>query len=196
MVGDEHDYALDEMQQHAEQSDSFVALVGDIMDEISERLNTLQEGVHAESATGWPESWTLSMAAERREEFLETLRRFVGTSPDLWGQLFTPLVTGLRVSGPFHPQWVPDGDYYRHVFIDTEGLMHARTATEVPSELTSRFAEVDAILMVESAKNSLHSPAAAKVFEAVASTGYVSKFVLAFTHMDVVTVTICRAQNR
>jgi hypothetical protein len=186
-VGDDHDFALDEIQQQAEQSDDFIELVGNIMDEIRERLDALQDGVEAESATGWPESWTMSMSAERRDEFLETLRRFVGTSPDLWGRLLTPLVTGLRISGPFRPQWVPEKLEYRHVFIDTEGLLHARTATEVPGELTSRFGEVDTILMVESAKNSLHSPAAAKVFEAVASTGYVSKFVLAFTHMDAVT---------
>jgi hypothetical protein len=186
-VGEDHDFALDEMQQYAEQSDPFVELVGDIMDEVRDRLDALHEGVQAESATGWPESWTVSMAGDRRDEFFDTLRRFVGTSPELWGQLLTPLVTGVRVSGPFRPQWVPDDEEYRHVFIDTEGLLHARTATEVPGELTSRFAEVDTILMVESAKNSLHSPAAAKVFEAVASTGYVSKFVLAFTHMDAVT---------
>ena len=57
-------------------------------------------------------------------------------------------------------------------------------SADVPNELTSLFKSVDNILLVESAKNSLHSPAAAKVFEAVSSTGYTPKFALAFTHMD------------
>jgi hypothetical protein len=70
--------------------------------------------------------------------------------------------------------------------VDTEGLLHSKTTTEVPSELTSLFKDVDTILLVESAENALNSPAASKVFEAVASTGYTSKFALLFTHMDAV----------
>jgi hypothetical protein len=67
---------------------------------------------------------------------------------------------------------------------DTEGLLHGRANADVPVELTELFKQVDSIVLVESAKNALNSPAAAKVFEAVASTGYTKSFALVFTHMD------------
>jgi hypothetical protein len=68
---------------------------------------------------------------------------FAGTSKEDWGSLLTPLVTGVCVRGPFRPFWVPNEEKYRHVYIDTEGLLHAKTTTDVPSELTSRFKDVD-----------------------------------------------------
>ena len=184
LKGDERDYALDEMQHAAEQSDDFLDLVSDVMAEIAERF--VGVGNFAKSSTGWPDAWTLSMPSSGRDDFLDAVRGFCGTSKDQWGRLLTPLVTGIRVRGPFRPAWVPEGEDYRHVFIDTEGLLHAKTTTEVPGGLTSLFKEVDTILLVESAKNALHSPIAGKVFEAVASTGYTSKFSVLFTHMDTV----------
>ncbi len=184
LQGDDRDYALDEMQQVAEQSDDFLDLVNEIMDEIAERFRG--EGF-TRSSTGWPQMWTFSVPSDRREEFLNAVRSFSGTSKDQWGHLLTPLVTGIRVAGPFRPDWVPPDADYRHVFIDTEGLLHAKTMTEVPGEVTSLFKEADTLLLVESAKNALHSPTAGKVFEAVASSGYTSKFGIVFTHMDTVT---------
>lgn len=175
------------MQQVAEQSDAFLDLVGEVMEEIGERFAAVSVGTFAKSPTGWPDAWTITLPAARRGEFLDAVRWFSGTSKESWGRLLTPLVTGIRVQGPFRPAWVPEGADYRHVFVDTEGLLHAKTTTEVPSELTSLFKDVDTILLVESALNALHSPSAGKVFEAVASTGYTSKFALLFTHMDMVT---------
>ncbi len=185
LKADERDYALDEMQQVAEQSDDFLDLVADVMEEIGERFSALG-GDFIKSSTGWPDAWKLSLPSERRDEFIAAVRSFCGTSREQWGQLVTPLVTGIRVCGPFRPAWVPSDAEYRHVFIDTEGLLHARTTTEVPNELTSLFKDVNIMLLVESAKNALHSPTAGKVFEAVASTGYTSKFAVVFTHMDAV----------
>jgi hypothetical protein len=186
LKGDERDYAVDEMQQTAEQYDDFLDLVADVMEEIEDRFRHQTVGELSRSSTSWPDAWTLSLPANRRGDFLEAVRAFCGTSKEQWGGLFTPLVTGIRVRGPFCPDWVPEGAEYRHVFIDTEGLLHARTTTEVPGELTSLFKDTDTILLVESAKNAFHSPAAGKVFEAVASTGYTSKFAVLFTHMDMV----------
>jgi hypothetical protein len=113
---------------------------------------------------------------------MAAVRWFSGNAKAQWGRLLTPLVTGIRVRGPFRPDWAPAD--YRHVFIDTEGLLHSKSSADVPNELTSLFKTVDTILLVESAKNALHSPAAAKVFEAVSSTGYTARFALSFTHMD------------
>jgi len=42
----------------------------------------------------------------------------------------TKLVTGIRVSGPFRPDWVPTDQPYEHVFVDTQGLDHEKPTTE------------------------------------------------------------------
>jgi hypothetical protein len=186
LKGDERDYALDEMQQIAEQSEAFLDLVSDIMDEIAERFMGITTGQFNKTSTGWPDAWTFKTPSDQREGFLDAVRDFCGNHKEQWGRLLTPLVTGIRVSGPFRPKWVPADEEYRHVFIDTEGLLHARTTTEVPGELTSLFPSVNTVLLVESAKNALHSPIAGKVFEAMASTGYTAKFAVLFTHMDMV----------
>lgn len=182
LTGEDRNYALEEIQEEAEQLDGFLDLVSDIMSEIRARFEIATDGDYLRTSTGWPTAWTLTLPATRRADFMQALGWFSGNTKSRWGRLLTPLVTGIRVKGPFRPTWAK-GDY-KHVIIDTEGLMHAKATSDVPVPLTSLFKEMDTILLVESAKNSLHSPAAAKVFEAIATTGYTSKFALVFTHMD------------
>ena len=180
------DDAIDEAQSIATEKDEFLDLVNDVMDEIAERFAGVIGGKPIKSSTGWWDAWTLTMPSQQRDDFISAVRGFCGTAKDQWGGLLTPLVTGIRVRGPFRPEWVPEEEEYRHVFIDTEGLLHARMTADVPDELTSLFNDVDNVLLVESAKNALSSPVAGKVFEAMGSAGYTSKFALLFTHMDTV----------
>jgi hypothetical protein len=182
LIGDELDYALDEMQEAAEQSDAFLDMVAEVMVEIRFRFDEITDGKFSKSPTGWPAAWKWTVATDKKENFLKVIRKFTGNSKSQWGTLLTPLVNGVRVQGPFRPEWAPAN--YNHVFIDTEGLLHGRANADVPTELTELFKLVDSIVLVESAKNALNSPAAAKVFEAVASTGYTKSFALLFTHMD------------
>jgi hypothetical protein len=182
LIGDDQDYALDEIQEAAEQADAFLDVVSDVMSEIRTRFESVMEGKFTKSSTGWPSAWTWTAPESKRAEFFNVLRQFTGNSKSQWGNLLTPLVNGVRVQGPFAPEWASEN--YHHVFIDTEGLLHARANADVPTDLTTLFKTVDSIVLVESAKNALSSPAAVKVFEAVASTGYTKQFALVFTHMD------------
>ncbi len=182
LIGDDLDYALDEIQEAAEQSDEFLDMVSGVMGEIRFRFDEIKEGKFLKSPTGWPAAWKWSVASDKKYDFLKVIRKFTGNSKPQWGALVTPLVNGVRVQGPFRPEWA-QGEY-NHVFIDTEGLLHGRANADVPADLTELFKTVDSIVLVESAQNALSSPAAAKVFEAVASTGYTKSFALLFTHMD------------
>lgn len=182
LVGEDRNYALEEIQEEAEQMDTFLELVSDVMSEIRARFEIATAGEYLRTSTGWPAAWTLTLPTEKRAEFIQALRWFSGNTRSRWGKLLTPLVTGIRVKGPFRPAWAK-GDY-KHVIIDTEGLMHAKASSDIPIPLTALFKDVDTVILIESAKNALHSPVAAKVFEAIATTGYTSKFALVFTHMD------------
>ena len=146
------DDAMDEAQSIATEKDEFLDLVNGVMDEIAERFDSVAGGKPVKSSTGWWDAWTLSMPSQKRDDFINAVRGFCGTAKDQWGSLLTPLVTGIRVSGPFRPAWVPEGEEYRHVFIDTEGLLHARMTSDVPDELTSLFNDVDNVLLIDARK--------------------------------------------
>jgi hypothetical protein len=183
---EERSYALDEMQQAGERSDEFLELVNDIMDGIAERFSKLPAGKFSKSSTGWPEAWCYSMPANERDSFLKAVRWFCSNTKEEWGSLLTPLVTGVRVSGSFRPEWVPAKEEYAHVFMDTPGLDHEKPTTELSSETTSMFGQVQNILFVESGKDSLKSQTARKVMEAIAGAGYTGNLTVILSHMDLV----------
>jgi GTPase Era involved in 16S rRNA processing len=188
---DERSYALDEMQRAAEQTDDFLELVNEVMEEIEARFSQVSEyaggGKFSKSSTGWPYAWMLSSPSGERTKFLNAVRWFCSNVKEEWGKLLTPLVTGMRVGGSFRPDWVPPGEDYSHVFIDTQGLDHEKPATELSMETTSLFREVQNILFVESGKDSLKSHSARKVMEAIAGAGYTTNLTVLLSHMDLVT---------
>jgi GTPase Era involved in 16S rRNA processing len=186
LFGKDPAFDFEEIQSAAEESDDFHAVVSEIVELIRERIEFVEKhgaGSFNKSVTGWPETWTIRTS--ERSKLLEAARFFTGIAKNSWGRLLTPLVTGLRVQGPFFPVWAPNQEDYRHVFIDTEGLGHrANAKLDLPEHIVERFREVDCILLVESAENALTSSMTGKVFETVASTGYVPKFAIAFTHFE------------
>lgn len=183
---EERNYALDEMQREGEGSEQFQDAVNAIMEAIEERFSQLPEGKFTKSSTGWPEAWTWSAQASERATFLKAVRWFCANNREEWGALLTPLVTGIRVAGPFRPDWIAEGEQYDHVFVDTQGLDHEKPTTELSSEVTSIFGQVHNILFVESGKDSLKSQSARKVMEAIAGAGYTASLTVVLTHMDLV----------
>ena len=184
---EERNYALDEMQRAGEGSEQFQDTVSAVVEAIEERFAKLQEGKFNKSSTGWPEAWTWSAQASERGNFLKAVRWFCANNREEWGLLLTPLVTGIRVAGPFRPDWIAEREEYAHVFIDTQGLDHEKPTTELSSEITSIFGQVHNILFIESGKDSLKSQSARKVMEAIAGAGYTASVTIVLTHMDLVT---------
>lgn len=183
---EERNYALDEMQRAGESSEQCQDTVSAIIEAIEERFAQLPEGKFIKSPTGWPEAWTWSTQASERGSFLKAVRWFCANHREEWGALLTPLVTGIRVAGPFRPDWIAEDEQYAHVFIDTQGLDHEKPTTELSSEVTSIFGKVHNILFVESGKDSLKSQSARKVMEAIAGAGYTASMTVVLTHMDLV----------
>jgi hypothetical protein len=69
---------------------------------IEDRCGLLDEGVLRRGADGWPVSW--SWESHDRAEFLRVVTRFSSEEAALFGTLLTPLVNGIRASGPFRPR--------------------------------------------------------------------------------------------
>ena len=176
--------ALDSIEEKADGSEEFLSLVSDILDE----LRTKFEAIHAvgkfdKTTTGWPRAWEMESIPGERGAFIAALRFFSGISERAWGRLLTPLVNGMRVQGPFQPDWADTEP--RLVLMDTEGLGHkANSTADLPEQTAALLHEADVILLVDSAKNGLTNYAAGKALESIANMGLTRKLAMVFTHMD------------
>jgi hypothetical protein len=183
---DERNTALDWLQELAEDSDAYAVLVSDILDDLRERFKDIAAGRLLKTTTGWPRLWLMDAPVAQRAEFLTAVRYFSGIDRRQWGRLFTPLVNGIRVAGPFVPIWAADHEAPRLVLIDTEGLGHkANTTSDVPDHVIAHFAECDAILLVHKGDVPFAFEGG-KVLEAIGGAGQTAKTMMVFSRMDAV----------
>lgn len=181
LTGPDREAAQDIFEEHVQTLPDFADLVNDIMDEIRVRFSGIASGLRTHPS-GWPLAWEYT--SDDRETFVRTVRRFSSNYAPAFGTLLTPLVDGIRVSGPFSPAFAER--HPRLVLIDGEGLGHVGDpAAGVASRIARRFGDVDVILLVDSAKAPMLE-APTSVVRAVAASGHQKKLAIAFTHFDLV----------
>ena len=113
------------------------------------------------------------------------MTRFSSNYAPLFGSLLTPLVNGIRVAGPFAPEW-GDGEPPQLVLIDGEGLGHTPTsAAALSTAVSKRIEVVDAVLLVDNAAQPMQAAPVAAM-KAVVTSGNASKLLVTFTHFDMV----------
>lgn len=160
--------------------DEFHEIADDLMDAIEQRFDALGVGTVQKTKQGWPRTW--SWETQRRDEFIRTISRFTSNYAPLFGTLLTPLVNGIRVAGPFKPEWFDRPQPL--VLLDGEGLGHTtESATSLPTSITRRFEDVDVVLLVDNATQPMQATAVA-VLRGLATSGKSSKLFICFTHFD------------
>lgn len=159
------------------------AIVDDILELIAARFDAFDVGTvewAADDGHKWPAVW--SRDSRDRAEFLRTLARFTSNHAKSFGRLLTPLVNGLRVAGPFRPEWATSTP--RIVLLDGEGIGHVATSVAALSPtITSRLAEIDALLLVDNAMMPMQA-AALTAMRTATVTGHADKLHFVFTHFD------------
>jgi energy-coupling factor transporter ATP-binding protein EcfA2 len=171
----------DELDSLIRDEPAFSEVVDELMDEIELRFDNLEPGEVGKTKQGWPIHW--HWETNDRDKFIRTVLRFSSNYAPLFGSLLTPLVNGIRVAGPFQPTW-PTSEPAKLVLIDGEGLGHtAGSAATLPSRVTKRLGEVDAVLLVDNAEQPMQAGSVA-VLRALVYTGNVGKLLIAFTHFD------------
>lgn len=184
LSSDDRNAALDLIQELAEKSNEYATLVSSILDDLREKFERIPFGRLHKTTTGWPRLWQRTAPGSDRSEFLLAVRFFSGIDHRHWGKLFTPLVNGIRVAGPFAPRWTADGESPRLILIDTEGLGHkAGTTFDVPDHIVSRFHDTDAILLIHRG-DSAFSFEGGRALEAIGSAGQTAKTFMVFSRMD------------
>lgn len=159
-----------------------VGVVEFLIDEIRSRVDQLVPEDIVTSRDGWPLYWRCHEAD--RAAFIARLRRLAGNDAADFGTLLTPLVNGLRVRGPFHPQWAREIPYV--MLIDREGLGHTPdSVSSLPSSTTRMFDEVDSIVIVDNAQQPMQAAPVAAVRQ-IAAAGHGDKLIVCFTHFELV----------
>lgn len=161
----------------------FHLLVDDIVDEVEARFEHVTEGELKKGRDGWPIVWTLE--SEEREDFVRAVNRFSSNYAPNFGRLLTPIVEGMRVSGPFCPEWSTDTER-KLVLLDGQGIGHTADRTSsLSTSITKRFQQADVILLVDNAAQPMQAAPNA-VLRTLVSSGHEPKLTIAFTHFDVV----------
>ena len=181
---EERDTFEELLEDNLRERDDFHQLVDALLDDIESRFVGLEADGEVERDRGdWPSVWKTFRPASERTEFIRSVNRFSSNHASQFGRLLTPLVEGIRVSGPFRPEW-SEGEIPNLVLMDGEGLGHAASAgTSLSTSVTRRYQIADAIVMVDSATQPMLGASTAAL-KSIASSGELSKLVIAFTHLD------------
>ena len=169
--------SLDTEFRHSEE---FHAITDLLVDEIEKRFGALDTGTTRKTRQGWPTVWTFE--STRREEFIRTINRFSSNRAQLFGRLLTPLVNGIRVSGPFIPVWADAAP--RLVLIDGEGLGHTpSSAATLSTKVAEQLDAVDSILLTDNAAQPMQAAPVAAL-KSITVSGNAAKVCFLFTHFD------------
>jgi hypothetical protein len=161
-------------------SDEFHLIVDSLVDEIEKRFATLIVGNLKRNRQAWPLTWYWE--TEDRAEFIKVVSRFSSNYAPLFGRLLTPLVNGIRASGPFAPIWT--SDVAKVVLIDGEGLGHTpKSAALLSTHVAEQLEEVDAVLLVDNAAQPMQAAPVAAL-KSIAVSGNAMKAHFLFTHFD------------
>lgn len=164
------------------EDEEFHGIADDLMEAIAQRFDFLSVGELQRTKQGWPRAWRWE--TDDRQEFIRTVSRFSSNYAPYFGTLLTPLVNGSRVAGPLQPEWLDR--QAKLVLLDGEGLGHTpESSTSLPTSVTRRFEDVDAILLVDNATQPMQAAAVA-VLRGVVASGKSSKLLVCFTHLDAV----------
>lgn len=159
------------------------SIADELLDEIEKRFDLLPAAELSRTKQGWPLAWKGLWESDERESFLKAISRFSSNYAPLFGRLLTPLVNGVRVAGPFCPDWT-GGRQPRLVLLDGEGLGHTpKSSAAISTSVSHRIEEADAVLLVDSAAQPMQAAPVAAMRE-LASTGKAKKLLVAFTHFD------------
>lgn len=162
-------------------SEYFRKYCDDIIDDIVKQVfNAGKCGNFQKDDSGWPQGFTYEN--NKLDKFISNLLRFCGNSAEDYGRLVTPVVSGVRISGPFHPSWCPA--IPKIVVMDGEGVGHKVDRNQaISTSITEKYALVNNIILIDSATESMLNEAQSAILSII-THGYSEELILAFTKFD------------
>ncbi|MDM8215256.1 hypothetical protein QUW15_03655 [Desulfovibrio piger] len=162
-------------------NDDFIVYCNDIIKDIIELVFDAGKcGKFQNDSSGWPQVFTYEN--NQKDTFISNILRFCGNSGKDHGKLASPVVSGIRVSGPFHPRWsqyIP-----KIVIIDGEGIGHNSDRFHaISTSITEKYSLADNIFLIDSATEPMLNEAQSAALSIIAH-GYSEELFFAFTKFD------------
>lgn len=167
------------LEMFLEKSDKYNDIIDDIVEDIQEKFSILTEGDVLSENRGWVNAWHFKTTD--RDKFISVAKRFSSNNKAHWGVLLTPIVQFVRIKGNFKPSFAEETP--KLVLVDGLGLGHKTTSTSIPTEITSRFQEIDSIILVDNAISPVMDNAKVAI-KTIVESGNTIKLLTCFTHMD------------
>lgn len=165
-----------------EDTERYNDLVQHILSLVKKRFEVIKFGNIHRDTRGWPIYWYHE--SKDKSQVIKMMRWFAGNEGRRFGQLLAPVVNGVRLQGPFKPSWWADKFSPRLVLIDGEGIGHdSNITTSIPMEVTNRFKETDAVIVVDNASQPMLDIPKVILREAI-SRGQMEKLMVVYTRFD------------
>lgn len=165
-----------------EETERFNDLVNYILQLIKKRFTAIKYGLFHKDNRGWPDYWYHD--SKDKLEVIKMMRWFAGNEGRRFGELLAPVVNGIRLEGPFKPSWWKNHIPPKLVLIDGEGIGHdSNITTSIPMDVTTRFKEMDTIILVDNASQPMLEAPKIILSEAMAR-GQLEKLMIAYTRFD------------
>lgn len=167
------------LEMFLEKSDKYNDIIDDIVEDIQQKFSILTEGTVISENRGWINAWHFKTTDS--DKFINVAKRFSSNNKSQWGTLLTPIVQFVRIKGNFKPPFAEETP--KLVLVDGLGLGHKTTSTSIPTEITSRFQEIDSIILVDNATSPVMDNAKVAI-KTIVESGNTNKLLTCFTHMD------------
>ncbi|MCK9857598.1 hypothetical protein [Paenibacillus sp. ATY16] len=181
---DQVDEAIDKLYESwiREETERFNEVVYFILNLIKSRFELVRTGQLYKDTRGWPVYWFNQ--SDDKAEVVTMMRWFAGNEGRRFGQLLAPVVNGVRLEGPFQPSWWQGSTPPRLVLVDGEGIGHdSNITTSIPMEVTNKFKEIDAVVLVDNATQPMLDIPKVILREA-SSRGQQDKMMVVYTRFD------------
>ena len=130
-----------------------------------------------ESKSKWPLGYFFKTRS--RDNFIKKLHHFIGIQKKMWGDVITPLIDSVRISGPFLPSWISCNPHL--AFIDGKGIGHS--VQQSISASVEIFEKSDYILIIDEASKSMQQ-STRDIITGIVKHGYLSKMLVCFSKYD------------
>lgn len=126
----------------------------------------------------WPLGYFFK--TQSRDNFIKKLHHFIGIQKKMWGNVITPLIDSVRISGPFLPSWI--GFNPQLAFIDGKGIGHS-VQQSISASYVEIFEKSDYILIIDEASKSMQQ-STRDIITGIVKHGYLSKMLVCFSKYD------------
>lgn len=165
--------------------DSFLVITDIILNNIQRKFSQITSGYFFKDEHNWPVYWEIWVNKEKKENLIKYIRFFTSNHNNYFGKLLTPLVSGMRISGPFyHNDFFPAN---KSVIIhDGQGFGHEATLDRALSKTNLDLMDsVDKIILIDNGTQPVIGLTLIAL-EQIFSRGLSKKLAIVFTHFDLI----------